>query len=78
MSDFKNNLRVIMATLNAALLIGLVIEGYVNDSWDTLKILAVLVVAMNIVRFAVIERPHKPEIKINADPQVPGQAPDGK
>jgi hypothetical protein len=67
MNNLMNNVRIFLLTANVALLAGIVIESYINNSWDTLKIMATIVVALNIIRFSMV-RTNKSETKTNIVP----------
>jgi hypothetical protein len=71
----KQTFLTILLTLNVALLIGILIESYTKNSWDTLKILATIVIAINIIRLTIEKYS---QIKPDAPLQTPDQTPDTK
>lgn len=66
---FMSTARVVSITLGFIALLIIVIQGYVDDNFDTLRVIASILVALNII-YMFIAKPQQPdEIKPNGDSQ---------
>lgn len=68
--------RIVMITLTFAALAIVSIEAYINSTFDTVKVIVIVVLGLNILN-SLLLKPKNPETN-NAHPQIPGEAPDQK
>jgi hypothetical protein len=66
-------MRIVLLTLNVVLLLVILVESYINATWDTVRVLMIAVSAVNILYFTG-NKPRNPETK-NADIEIPRETP---
>ncbi|MBX4188137.1 MAG: hypothetical protein KW793_03305 [Candidatus Doudnabacteria bacterium] len=71
-----STMRIVLFTLNIVLLVVILIESYINNNWDTVRILMIIVSAINILYFTG-NKPKAPEIKLDANTQSIRETPQG-
>lgn len=79
MNDFKYKFAsvsgTVVLTLNVVGLAIVLIESYINNSFDTSKVILIAIISINIIRLLIV-KPQKPETKPNGDFQAPPQTTD--
>jgi hypothetical protein len=66
---FLANARVVSMTLGFIALLIVIIQGYVDDDFDALRVIVMVLIALNIV-YIYIAKPRNPdEIQHNGDSQ---------
>lgn len=66
---FMSTARVVSITLGFIALLIIVIQGYIEDDFDALRVIASILVALNII-YMFIAKPQQPdEFKPNGDSQ---------
>lgn len=75
MQKIANTIRTVLLTLNVVLLGVILIESYINDRWDTVRVLMIAVTGINILYFFA-NKPKRTDPQ-NANTQEPGETSQG-